>query len=115
MKFLVDVCAGRRLAEWLRARGHEAAEVRQRASNMEDDDILAWAYAEGRVVVTVDKDFGALAVALEQPHHGIIRLPDVSAVQRQHLIEQVLAKHQSDLEDGAIVTVTRTRIRVRMR
>ncbi|MBM4082809.1 MAG: hypothetical protein FJ278_24090, partial [Planctomycetes bacterium] len=87
VKFLVDVCAGRRLAEWLRARGHEAAEVRQRASNMEDDDILAWAYAEGRVVVTVDKDFGALAVALEQPHHGIIRLPDVSAVQHQHLLE----------------------------
>ncbi|MFN3420204.1 MAG: DUF5615 family PIN-like protein [Armatimonadota bacterium] len=64
MKFLVDVCAGRSLAKWLSERGHDVKEVRERDPRMEDDEILAWAYAEGRVIVTVDKDFGALAVAL---------------------------------------------------
>jgi predicted nuclease of predicted toxin-antitoxin system len=60
VKFLVDVCAGKRLAEWLRAGGHDVQEVRERDPDMEDSEILAWACAEDRVVITVDKDFGAL-------------------------------------------------------
>jgi hypothetical protein len=29
MKFLIDRCAGRRLADWLRANGHDVVEARQ--------------------------------------------------------------------------------------
>jgi predicted nuclease of predicted toxin-antitoxin system len=80
---------------------------------MEDDDILAWAVVEGRIVITIDKDFGTLAVALGQPHRGMVRLPDVSATERQRLMEQVLTRHETDLEAGAIITVSRSHIRVR--
>ena len=113
MKFLVDVCAGKRLAEWLRRAGHDVREVRERAPDLEDDDILAWAYAEDRMVVTVDKDFGTLTVALGQPHHGVVRLPDVPASERQRLMEQVLLRHEQDLKARALITVSRGRIRVR--
>lgn len=115
MKFLVDVCAGKRLAEWLRARGHDVREVRELRANMRDDEILAWGLTENRVVITVDKDFGALAVALGLPHCGIVRLPDIPVVERQHLMDIVLQKHQQDLEQGAVITVSGTRIRVRLR
>lgn len=36
MKFLVDRCAGRRLAEWLRKQGHDAAESAERGEDPGD-------------------------------------------------------------------------------
>lgn len=113
MKFLVDICTGRRLAIWLREQGHDVCEVNERSAKMEDNEILQWANTEKRIVITVDKDFGTLAVALGQPHHGIIRLPDVPALNRQILMEEVLRRHSKDLENLVIITVSEKRIRIR--
>lgn len=113
MKFLVDVCAGGRLAEWLRNQGYDVCEVRERSPKMSDSEILQWANSEGRIVITVDKDFGTLTIALGQSHNGIIRLPDVPALDRQILMEEVLRKHTKDLEKRAIITVSEKRIRIR--
>jgi len=41
MKFLIDVCAGYSLAEWLRSRGYDVVEVRERNCRKSDDEILA--------------------------------------------------------------------------
>ncbi|MCD6083839.1 DUF5615 family PIN-like protein [Candidatus Aerophobetes bacterium] len=60
MKFLVDVCAGHSLAEWLRLQNYDVVEVRDRDSKMADEDILAWAVSEERILVTMDKDFSEL-------------------------------------------------------
>jgi len=35
MKFLIDRCAGHRLAEWLRGLGHEVAETKDREPDPE--------------------------------------------------------------------------------
>jgi predicted nuclease of predicted toxin-antitoxin system len=43
----------------------------------------------------------------------MVRLPDVPAQERQRLMERVLDRHREDLEAGAIITVSRHRIRVR--
>jgi len=53
MKFLIDVCAGRSLAEWLRSRGYDVVEVRERNCRMSDDEILAWAAKENRILITI--------------------------------------------------------------
>ena len=113
MKFMVDVCAGRRLASWLRDQGHDTREVRDRSSNLDDEDILSWACEEDRIVVTMDKDFGTLAIALGQAHRGIVRLPDVPGAARQRLIDRVLSRHQQDLEARALIMVSRHHIRIR--
>lgn len=80
---------------------------------MEDDEILARAYAEGRMIVTVDKDFGTLAVALGKPHYGIIRLPDVPVRVRERLTEDLLSRYDEEFIKGAIITVGVHHIRVR--
>ena len=49
MKFLVDRCAGRRLAEWLREHGHDVLESRERGPDPGDVVLLEWASAEDRV------------------------------------------------------------------
>jgi predicted nuclease of predicted toxin-antitoxin system len=77
VKFLLDVCAGGRLRTWSEGLGYDVVEVRSRDPFLSDEEVLAWAWEEKRIVVTVDKDFGELAVKRGEVHCGIIRLPDV--------------------------------------
>jgi predicted nuclease of predicted toxin-antitoxin system len=94
MRFLVDRCAGRRLADWLRSKGHDAAESRDRGPDPGDRILLQWAAAEGRVLVTIDIDFGELVFVEGMPHCGLVRLPDVIAEARIALMQQVLERHE---------------------
>ncbi len=61
--------------------------------------------------MTIDADFGELIYVQRRSHAGLVRLPDMRAVDRIALMEQVLA-HTAELERGAIVTVRGRRIRV---
>lgn len=65
-----------------------------------------------RILVTIDTDFGQLVYVNGARHCGIVRLPDVSAHERIHLMEMVLTRYSSQLEQGAIITVRGERIRV---
>ncbi len=72
LKVLVDVSAGDAIVEWLRESGHDVAAVRYRDPRMDDSDILAWAVQEGRLVITMDKDFGELVYHSGQEHSGVL-------------------------------------------
>ena len=111
MKFLIDRCAGRRVAEWLRQRGHDVREAREYWPDPGDAALLQAAAAEGRILITIDTDFGALVYVTGASHAGIIRLPDVPARDRIALMEQILARYDEPGLSGSIVTVTGTRIR----
>ncbi len=112
MRFLVDRCAGRRLADRLRDAGHDVVESRERGPDPGDRTLLDWAVEEKRILVTMDKDFGELIFSEAAKHAGIIRLPDVPAAARIALVERVLAQHARELEEKAIVTVRGGRIRI---
>jgi len=112
MKFLVDRCAGATLARWLREKGHDVREARGSDPDPGDEELLAQARAEGRVLVTLDKDFGALVFGQGASHCGLVRLPDVPAAQRIALFERLLAAHEKDLSEGAVLTVRGDRVRV---
>lgn len=112
MKFMVDRCTGRRLAEWLRQEGHDVVESRERGPDPGDATILQWACAEGRILITNDQDFGALIFADRAAHAGMVRLPDVPAEQRIALMSEVLARHGADLAAAAVITIRGGRIRV---
>jgi predicted nuclease of predicted toxin-antitoxin system len=112
MKFMVDRCAGRRLAEWLRAGGHDVVESRQLGADPGDLALLQHAAREQRILVTIDTDFGKLIYSDETPHHGLVRLPDVPAEKRIALFQTLLTDHAVDLEAGAVITIRGSRIRV---
>lgn len=112
MKFLVDRCAGRRLVEWLRTEGHDVLDVRTLGSDPGDRRLLQLAYETGRVVVTLDSDFPTLVFLRGQDHRGMVRLPDVPSTERMRLMSQVLDRHSSELEQGAVITVKGGRIRI---
>lgn len=112
MRFLVDRCAGRRLAEWLRKEGHDTLEARLLGPDPGDRALLVRAEAENRILITIDTDFGELIYLERVSHAGLVRLPDVSAEQRIELLGQVIEHHWQAWEARAVVTVRGDRIRV---
>ena len=112
MRFIVDRCAGRRLAEWLRNNGHDVIDVRTLGPDPGDRALLERAASENRVLITTDKDFGELIYLHGLPHRGLIRLPDVRMARRISLVEDVINHHGQALEERAIITVQGNRIRI---
>lgn len=112
MKFLLDRCAGHRLAEWLRSQGHDVVESKDLGPDPGDRVLLDWAYESGRVLVTLDKDFGEFLYVELQPHSGLVRLPDLPAQRRIEIMEEILRCHGRELSDRAVITVRGGRIRI---
>lgn len=112
MRFLIDRCAGRTLADWLRSEAHDVVESREWGDDPGDLEILRRAAAERRILVTIDKDFGTLVFREQWVQCGLIRLPDVPARLRIDLVRQILSNHAQELEEGAVVTARGSRIRV---
>lgn len=112
MKFLIDRCAGRSLADWLRDQGHDVVESRERGPDPGDHILLERAASELRILVTMDKDFGQIIFVENAAHCGLVRLPDVPAARRIELVERLLRDHTQELADGAILTVRGERIRI---
>ncbi len=114
MKLLLDTCvAGRLVTPALIEAGHDTIWAGEWASDPGDDAILSHAHHEGRVLITLDKDFGELAVRRGRPHSGIIRLVNLTTREQADVCLLALANHEEELTAGAIITAERTRLRVR--
>ncbi|MDA1129612.1 MAG: DUF5615 family PIN-like protein [Chloroflexi bacterium] len=61
--------------------GHDVAWAGEWIEDPGDEEILRLAHSESRILVTLDKDFGELAVLHQQPHSGILRLVNWSTGQ----------------------------------
>ncbi len=112
MKFLVDVCAGHRLANWLRSQGFEVLEVRDVDKRMLDEKIIEWGVRDSLVIVTLDKDFSKLTLFEMKNCFSIIRLQNVPVKQRIQNLEKVLNLHHTDLESGVIIIQKGSKLRV---
>jgi predicted nuclease of predicted toxin-antitoxin system len=97
----------------LRSLGHDVQAVSDWPEDPGDEAILGRARDLDRVLVTLDKDFGELAVVRGPPHAGIVRLVGVCARKQAAACAAVLGRYGEPLRRGAIVTFERTRIRVR--
>lgn len=107
MKVLPDSCV------WAGAAVALTTTFSPRRRDPGDEEILASAHVERRVLITVDKDFGELAIVNETPHSGILRLVDIPARQHGSVSATTLAVHGEALQSGAIVTVEAGRTRIR--
>lgn len=107
MKVLVDVSAGRSIADLLRSLGNDTSFVR-------DSDILSWAVTEGRVVVTMDKDFGELIFRSGQPLAGVLllRLEAARTPEKLRIVTDIFSAHESDLP-GQFSVYQNGRLRIR--
>ncbi len=113
MKLLLDACVWRRAADQLRTAGHDVVWAGDWPNDPGDDAVLAMANSEKRVCITIDKDFGELAVRRKAPHHGILRIVGFSARHHAEVCLLVLEKHGEELLCGALITAEPGRIRIR--
>jgi len=117
VRFLVDQNRSPRLAELLREAGHDAVHTGELGlERAEDDELLALAAEQGRVVVSGDTDFGALLALTRSRSPSVIlfrarNLPH--AAQQSAIILGYLDDLADDFDHGAVIVVTDDRIRVR--
>ena len=113
MKVLLDTCVWGGARGVLESAGHDVIWSGAWAEDPGDEEILRRAHGDGRVLITLDKDFGELAVLHGQPHSGIVRLVGFGARQQGPVCRQVLARHGHELLAGAIVTAEPGKLRIR--
>ena len=113
MRFLLDVNASGAVRLLLVQLGHDVELVSDVDPRMADDDILAWARREERIVLTTDQDFEEMIWREQRSHCGVLRLENLPRQERLALLRDVLSVHQQALETGAIVIAQSRKIRVR--
>jgi predicted nuclease of predicted toxin-antitoxin system len=113
LKLLLDGCVWGGAKKVLEDEGHDVVWAGEWAEDPGDREILNRAHAERRILVTLDKDFGEIAIVEGIVHSGIVRLVDISATKQGPLCAQVLSRYAADLVPGSMVTVEPGRIRIR--
>lgn len=115
ISFLVDANMPRSSVEVLENEGFDAVDVRDIGmGRATDDEIIAFAQREGRIVLTRDTDFGSVLRHPDHPGAVILRLPHTFTAPR---IDEQLAAFldQVSVEDlaNAIIVVELGRSRRR--
>lgn len=110
MSFLVDECAGPSVANWLRKQGHDVFSVYDSARGIDDDVVVEKAFAENRILITNDKDFGNQVFRERKPHHGVVllRLDDERAKIKIEVLEQLLTNYGEHLSDQFVVVTEKS-------
>ncbi len=117
MKLLIDMNLSPLWVDFLRSAGIEAAHwtsVGER--DAPDAEIMAYATAEGYVVLTHDLDFGAILAGTNGAKPSVVqfRASDLSpGTIGRHLID-ALRRMDAELEQGALLTIEPGRARMRL-
>jgi predicted nuclease of predicted toxin-antitoxin system len=115
LRFLVDFNVGQAVSEYLRTAGYDVSFVGELDPRMDDVDILDLAVREGRIVVTMDTDFGELVYHAGRPHAGVLllRMPGARREQKVEAVAQILSQHATKLA-GHFCVYHVGRLRVRL-
>jgi predicted nuclease of predicted toxin-antitoxin system len=97
----------------LRLHGHDVVWVRSDAPGSRDQQILEWACADDRILVTFDKDFGELAFQARLPVSSGIILFRISAPSAAYVARVAVAALESRTDwAGHFAVIEDARIRM---
>ena len=110
MRFLIDMNLGREFTYLMQKAGHDAIFARDIFPLVTDEEILAKAASEGRIIITNDKDFGELVFLHGKTAKGVILLRTAltDAAARFELVKDAL-----DKAAGKFIVVKDGKMRIR--
>ena len=116
MRILADECCDGGLVEALQADGHDVLSVARASPGAVDGEVLALAMDRGRLLVTEDRDFGALIFAGLSEHEGVlyIRFPGNARQAMIRRAREFVAEHGEALL-GTFTVLTPGGARIRPR
>lgn len=105
LKFIVDECVGMHVAKWLESNKYNAISISSIMPGAKDSIILDKAFAENRIIITSDKDFGELVFNKKISHVGIIllRLQNESSKNKIKVLENLLNNYLDQISYNFIV------------
>lgn len=116
MRILLDQGLPIRAAEFLRSKGGDAVHTEEAGlARAADPAILEWCRSEDRVLFSLDRDFHRLIALASASGPSVVRLrlQGLSYRETAEIIEQVIATHRNDLDEGALISVRGHSIKVR--
>ena len=112
--FLADECFSGPLIRAMRAAGYDVERSAASIPSAPDEQVLALAFSQGRVLLTEDNDFGDLTVRLALPTRGVVRADLKTLAKAAQAARLVGALSEiGDKVEGALVTIEPARTRVR--
>ncbi|MCD6488295.1 MAG: DUF5615 family PIN-like protein [Desulfurococcales archaeon] len=111
LKILLDENIGFKVYHELRRQGYHVQSILVEHRGASDEEVIETATKRGKIIVTMDKDFGYLAQAYNPPGVVILRLRDPRVPNRVRAILRALSLGEQLY--GYITIVTDTRIRKR--
>ena len=99
MKLLADEGVDAAIVARLRSGGHDVAYVAELSPGITDDEVLEFANADGRILMTADKDFGDLVFRLRRAMVGVllVRLPGLLSESRAEVVTRALEEHGDEM------------------
>jgi predicted nuclease of predicted toxin-antitoxin system len=112
MRVLADENISRTTVEALRGLGHDVAWVRRDAPGSGDEQVIALASAEARVLITEDTDFGELAFRRGLPAKGGVILLRIrgSPEMRIAIVVSALQSREDWADHFAVIENDRIRL-----
>jgi predicted nuclease of predicted toxin-antitoxin system len=113
LKFLADESVEREIVVALRSH-FDVTYVTEFMQSAADDAVLRRANDEGRILITLDKDFGELVFRLQQLHGGVIlcRVQSLPIREAALLVEETIRKYGESLQT-AFTVIQPNNIRIR--
>jgi predicted nuclease of predicted toxin-antitoxin system len=116
MRLLVDEALQDAVAHRLATAGHDATHVRILGlAGHTDDEVMALAIADDRILVTTDTDFGTILALTGAAGPSILLLRGIgdSVDERVDALLDVLLRAERVLSEGAVVVIEPDRYRIR--
>ena len=105
MKFIVDECTGRRVADFLKEEGFDTKYVSETDPQATDTEIMEKAFAEDRIIITNDKDFGRKTVKEGENAEGVLllRLKIETPKNKVKAVQNVIENHKDKLQGNLAI------------
>jgi predicted nuclease of predicted toxin-antitoxin system len=113
-RILADESVAQPVVHSLLQDGLDVLAIADTSPGIPDAQVLEIANREGRILVTMDKDFGELVFRERRLSTGVVllRLPGLTSEAKSHIVLEVFRQYGDELA-GCFTVVTQRNVRIR--